>query len=527
MAEQHTFSFDDAAGADRGLLGGKGFGLVEMTGLGLPVPPGFVITTSCGNDYLADGQLPASLEGELRSQMAALEEVAGRRFGDDVRPLLVSVRSGAPVSMPGMMDTILNVGLTDGAARALAEETSSEMFAATSYERLLDGFARTVRGVSAGVIEDVFLDLDPDPDPLTSSARRREVLAGLISESGGPFPEASGQLRQSIEAVFRSWNSRRAKAYRKHHAIDDTMGTAVVVQLMVFGNRGDRSGSGVAFTRDPSTGAPGVFGEFLFDAQGEDVVSGERDALPLVDLRDRLPEVHADLEGTFARLERHVGDLCDIEFTIEEGRAWILQSRVGQRSGRAAVRIAVDLVNEGLISEEEAVQRVTAEQLEQARAAIFAAAPPDSDVLARGLAASPGAVVGRAVFDADRAQDLGDGGDGEDGPAIVLFRPTTSPADLPGVLSSVGLVTGRGGRTSHAAVVARGLGKAAVCGIGDLAVAKDRRSATIGGHTIREGDVVSVDGDRGIVAAGEQPMVEATTDDALATFESWLAAART
>lgn len=522
--DQHTFAFDDAPvtdRADRALLGGKGAGLVEMTGLGLPVPPGFVITTSCGHRYLNDGKLPASLDDELPARLAALEEVAGRRFGDDDRPLLLSVRSGAPVSMPGMMDTILNVGLTDAAARSLATEASSELFAASSYERLLDGFTRTVRGVSAGTIEDGFLDLDLDADPIRASEQRREVLAGLIGEAGDSFPDAAGQLRQSIEAVFRSWNSRRAKAYRQHHGIDEAMGTAVVVQLMVFRNRGEQSGSGVAFTRDPSTGAPGVFGEFLFNAQGEDVVSGERDALPIAELRERLPDVHAELARAFAGLEKHAGDLCDIEFTVEEGRAWILQSRVGQRSGRAAVRIAVDLVAEELITKQQAVERVTDEQLAAARAPIFEASAPDDLIVATGLAASPGAAIGRAVFDADRAQDLG--GDGD---PVVLFRPTTSPADLPGVLASVGLVTGRGGRTSHAAVVARGLGKAAVCGVGELSVAKDRRRATLGGRTLQEGDLVSVDGDRGLVALGELDRAEGAANEHLVTFESWLATDR-
>lgn len=366
------------------------------------------------------------------------------------------------------------------------------------------------------MIEDAFLDLDAASDPARASEQRRGVLLSLIEDAGGPFPDAAGQLRESIAAVFRSWDSRRARAYRNHHGIDDAMGTAVVVQRMVFGNRGEQSGSGVAFTRDPSTGAPGIFGEFLFDAQGEDVVSGERDARPIAELDDRLPDVHAELVSTFTGLESHIGDLCDIEFTVEDGRAWILQSRVGQRSGRAAVRIAVDLVAEGVLTQEQAVERVTDDQLAQARAPTFADPAPDDVVVGRGLAASPGAVVGGAVFDADRAQEL----EGD----VVLFRPTTSPADLPGVLASVGVVTGRGGRTSHAAVVARGLGKAAVCGVGEISVSQDRLSASIGGRTLHEGDVVSVDGDRGIVALGELDRAEATEEESLVTFESWLAA---
>ena len=509
---------DPVVDVGRDVLGGKGAGLVEMVGLGLPVPPGFVIGTPCGRAYLAAEALPPELAGELTERLTALEQAAGRGFGDDADPLLVSVRSGAPVSMPGMMDTVLNVGLTVRGAQLLAEQTRDPRFAWGSLERLLDQFARTVRGVDVGVLEDALLDLPALADPGEAARARCEALLTVIeAESGSAFPDPQGQLRESIEAVFRSWNSRRAKAYRTHKGISEDIGTAVVVQTMVFGNRDDHSGSGVAFTRDPSTGARGAFGDFLFTAQGEDVVSGEHDTEPLPVIGERLPQVYQQLLSTFDTVERHTRDLCDIEFTIESGQLYVLQTRVGQRSGRAAVALAHDLVVEGLITEAEAVQRVDAEQLAAAKAWRFEGDPPDADILARGLAASPGAVTGQAAFDAERAKALKD-----EGRDVVFLRPTTSPADLPGVIASIGVVTGRGGRTSHAAVVARGMGRAAVCGAGELQVAQDRRSAVLAGHPLTEGDLVSVDGDRGIVSAGRRQRVAAQDDDPkLATFLRW------
>lgn len=508
-----TFGFADEGDADRAVLGGKGAGLVDMVRLGLPVPPGFVIGTPCGRAYLADDRLPNELSAELTARLAALEAATGRRFGDDGDPLLVSVRSGAPVSMPGMMDTILNVGLTEASTRTLAERTGDARFAWDSFERLLDGFARTVRGISPGQLEDMLLDLPIEDDPARAAEARCLALLGLLED----FPDAHGQLRGAIEAVFRSWTSRRARAYRRHNGIGEDLGTAVVIQAMVFGNRDARSGSGVAFTRDPSTGARGAFGDFLFAAQGEDVVSGERDTEPLTVIADRLPDLYDQLLGTFTRLERHTRDLCDVEFTIESGQLYILQTRVGQRSGRAAVVLAVDLVEEGLIDVEEARRRVSDEQLAAATAPRFPDRPDPATVVAHGLAAAPGAVVGKAAFDADRAQTMH-----AEGEPVILLRPTTSPADLPGVIASVGVVTGRGGRTSHAAVVARGMGRAAVCGVGELLVAPDRRSATLAGHRLSEGDVLSVDGDRGIVSRGEQPTAPATrTDPHLARFLRW------
>jgi pyruvate, orthophosphate dikinase len=500
-----TYSFEDAPGPDRHVLGGKGAGLVEMTALGLPVPPGFVITTGCGRAFLTEGRVPDELLAEVTARMSALGSG------------LVSVRSGAPVSMPGMMDTVLNVGLTWETTEELASESGDSRFAWGCFERLLEQFARTVRGISAALVEEALMDV-----PATSDlrARARALLDLIERESGRPFPDAQGQLHESIDAVLRSWNSPRARAYRRHKDIDEHIGTAVVVQRMVFGNRGGDSGSGVAFTRDPSTGATGAYGDFLFDAQGEDVVAGERDTLPLCDLGERLPDVQAELLRVFEILEHDARDLCDVEFTVERGRLWILQTRVGQRSARAAVRIAVALADEGLIGRREALDRVSDEQLEQACAPVFASEPVPEQLVARGLAASPGAAVGRASFCPERAQRAE-----EHGEDVILVRPTTSPADLPGVIASVGVVTGRGGRTSHAAVVARGMGRPAVCGVGAVQIAPDRQSATVDGVRVLEGEVISVDGDRGIVARGELQLGQADSDPVIARFLGWRAAA--
>ncbi|MGQ0623851.1 MAG: pyruvate, phosphate dikinase [Sporichthyaceae bacterium] len=512
---------EEAAPADPAVLGGKGAALVEIAGLGLPVPPGFVIPTQCGRAYLESGALPAGLAQEVAARTAALQAAAGRRFGDDADPLLVAVRSGAAVSMPGMMDTVLNVGLTMVGAANLAARTGNARFAWTSMERLLDAFARTVRGIGGGEIEDVLLDVPRDPDPGRAAKGRCEALCTLVeSASGRAFPDAAGQLRESIEAVFSSWRSPRAVAYRRHKGIAEDMGTAVVVQAMVFGNRDADSGSGVAFTRDPSTGARGVYGDFLFLAQGEEVVAGERDTDPLPVIGERLPEVYRQLGEVLGALERHARDLCDVEFTIESGRLYVLQTRVGQRSGRAAVTVAVDLVDEGLISVDEALARVDAEQLAAAAALRFATEPDPAEIIARGLGASPGAVRGIAAFDSGRAQKLA-----EAGHDVVLLRPSTSPIDLPGVLAAVGVVTGRGGRTSHAAVVARGLNRPAVCGVGELVVAADRRSATLAGHTLREGEPLSVDGDRGVLSRGHRESSPGEENDpALTRFLAWRAA---
>jgi len=511
-AHSAVVAFDAAGTPDANRLGGKGASLVKMVGLGMPVPPGFVLSTDIGREYLNQAALPAEVLARVDAELEALEQQLDRKLGNADAPLLVSVRSGAPVSMPGMMDTILNVGLNDEVVEGLARDSRDPEFAWSSYERLLDSFATTVRGISAGVVEEALLDAPTSGlEPADASRERAKALLALIREqSGSEFPQAPRvQVDECINAVFGSWNSPRAKAYRKFRGIDDAIGTACVVQSMVFGNRhGDQpSGSGVAFSRDPSTGAPEVYGEILYDAQGEDVVSGVRDAEPLDALTERLPELARQLDDVLKTLELDARDLIEVEFTIELGKLWVLQTRVAQRGGRAAVRIAVDLVDEGRISEQEAVERISEEQLEAARAPRFAEAAPDADVLARGLASSPGGAVGEAAFDAARAQAMAD-----QGRKVVLLRPTTSPTDVQGFISSVAVVTGKGGRTSHAAVVARGMGRPAVCGIGEVEVLDGGRAARIVGVEIPEGTEVAVDGDRGIVSRSAPPFADMAED---------------
>jgi pyruvate,orthophosphate dikinase len=516
MSTQHVVEFDNAPADRVDLLGGKGAGLTQMAADGVPVPPGFVLTTQCGRHYLENNRMPDGLEDEIRLALGRLGDRVGRRFGDVAKPLLVSVRSGAPVSMPGMMDTVLNVGLTEDSVRTLAQETGDSYFAFSCFERLLDGFARTVRGISAGVIEETIGPPSREHTAEDLLHRCQNLLAIIKSESDTPFPAPEDQLTEAVAAVFRSWNSRRAKAYRTHRNISDDLCTAIVVQAMVFGNRGTDSGSGVAFTRDPANGAAGTCGEFLLRAQGEDVVSGEYEPGSLNDLRKHLPRAAAELDQVLTALERRARDMCDVEFTVENGRLWVLQTRVGQRSGRAEVRIAVDMVGEGLITRDEAIERVEQRGLESVAIPRFANEPSADDVLARGIPSSPGAAVGIAVFDATRAQELA-----ETGEKIVLIRPTTSPADLPGLLASVGVVTGRGGPMSHAAVVARGLDRPAVCGVGEVSVAPHMRSATVAGQVVQEGTVISVDGDRGILSRGALELVPAEEEPAYRQVLLW------
>jgi pyruvate, orthophosphate dikinase len=518
-------AFDAAGEPDANRLGGKGASLVKMVGLGMPVPPGFILSTEIGRGYLRESALPGGVDAAVQRELGSLEQQLDRKLGNPDAPLLISVRSGAPVSMPGMMDTILNVGLNDEVVLGLARDSRDPEFAWSSYERLLDSFATTVRGISAGAVEEALLDAPTAGlEPWEASLERVKALLALIREqSGSDFPQSPQvQVEECINAVFGSWNSPRAKAYRKFRGIDDAIGTACVVQSMVFGNRhGEQpSGSGVAFSRDPSTGAAEAYGEILYDAQGEDVVSGVRDAEPLDALTARLPELARQLDEVLSTLEREARDLIEVEFTIELGKLWVLQTRVAQRGGRAAVRIAVDLVAEGLITEPEAVERINDEQLEAARAPRFASAAPDDDVIARGLASSPGGALGEAAFDPARAQAMA-----EEGRKVVLIRPTTSPADVQGFIASVAVVTGRGGRTSHAAVVARGMGRPAVCGIGEVEVHDGGRSATVVGVPLEEGAEVAVDGDRGIVARTAPAFADLAEDPYVTKLSEWKASA--
>jgi pyruvate, orthophosphate dikinase len=511
---RYVFAFADGGAGDAPVLGGKGAGLAHMTSLGLPVPPGFVVSCRTGRAYLAEEQLPSAALAEIDAHLARLEATIGRRLGDPQAPLLVSVRSGAPVSMPGMMDTILNVGLNADTVQALARQTANEEFAWACYERLIESYARVVRGVGAGEVDDSLMELGHD----VGRPGRVAALLSLIEEHDGTAvpDDPREQIFEAVAAVFRSWDSPRAKAYRRFRGIADDLCTAATVQAMVFGNMGETSGSGVAFTRDPSSGAHEPFGDFLFDAQGEDVVAGERDAESLLVLGERLPVTHRELVDALSLIEEDARDLCEVEFTIEERALWVLQTRVGLRSGRAAVRVAVDLVREGLISIEEAIDRITPAQLEAAAAPSFASEPRPDELIARGLAASPGATWGNVVFDAARAAEFAEAGDD-----VVLVRPTTSPGDVAGFIAARAVVTGRGGRTSHAAVVARGMHRPAVCGIGEVRISDDRLSAELGGHTLREGDVVSVDGDRGLVMRGAHALGQAVNDPSVRTFLSW------
>jgi pyruvate, orthophosphate dikinase len=510
---RYVFGFADGDSTDVAVLGGKGAGLAHMTRLQLPVPPGFVVSTRAGREFLAQGAIPQAARTEIEEHISALEGETGRRLGDPDSPLLVSVRSGAPVSMPGMMDTVLNVGLNADTVLALAAETDDRDFAWACYRRFAEMYARVVRGVDAGEIEDRLMDLgDATPEAVVQS------LLHLVAEyDGAPIPhDPREQVLEAVAAVFSSWDSPRAKAYRRFRGIDDGLGTAATVQAMVFGNRGASSASGVAFTRDPSTGATGTFGDVLFNAQGEDVVAGERDAEPLDVMGQRLPEAHARLETTMRTIEEDAGDLCEVEFTVEERSLWILQTRVGLRSGPAAVRVAVALVNEGRISIDDAISRITPAQLEAAAAPRLKTAIPPRDAIAAGLAASPGAATGEAVFDPARATELA-----AQGHDVVLVRPTTSPSDVAGFIAARAIVTGRGGRTSHAAVVARGMQRPAVCGVGEIRVSDDRRTAELGSVTLREGEIVTVDGDRGVLARGRHELGEPVADPAVKQLLRW------
>ncbi|GAA1898351.1 pyruvate, phosphate dikinase [Actinomadura bangladeshensis] len=494
------------------LLGGKGANLAEMAGLGLPVPPGFTITTEACRAFLAARREPAGLREAVSTHLAALEAKAGRILGNAADPLLVSVRSGAKFSMPGMMDTVLNIGLNDSTLAGLAARTGDARFAWDSYRRLIQMFGKTVLGVPEGRFEDgldrakrhkgVTADVDLGVEELRVLVEEFKDI--VLAATGRPFPQdPRTQLDMAIRAVFDSWNGERARLYRRREHILDGLGTAVNVMAMVFGNLGADSGTGVAFTRDPGTGHAGVYGDYLGNAQGEDVVSGTRNTVPLQELEHIDKRSYNELLQNMRTLEKHYRDLCDIEFTIERGRLWMLQTRVGKRTAEAAFRIAVQLADEGLIDMDEAVARVGGDQLGRLAFPRFAT---DSGArpIATGIAASPGAAVGRAVFDSPTAMEWASRGE-----RVVLVRRETNPDDLGGMIAATGIVTSRGGKTSHAAVVARGMGTTCVCGLEDLDVdTAGRRFTGPGGVVVGEGDVISVDGSSGAVYVGELPVVQ-------------------
>ena len=493
------------------LLGGKGANLAEMTNLGLPVPPGFTITTEACRHFLRHGSTPDGLDAEVASHLALIEEAMCRTLGDPVDPLLVSVRSGAKFSMPGMMDTVLNIGLSDDSVRGLAKQAGNERFAWDSYRRLIQMFGKTVLGIDGEQFEHALDSAKKASGAASDTDLDAEDLRNLTScykeivreQTGRDFPQnPREQLDLAIRAVFSSWNADRAVLYRRQERIPADLGTAVNVVAMVFGNLGDDSGTGVGFTRDPATGAQGVYGDYLQNAQGEDVVAGIRNTVPLQNL-ETIDKVSFDeLMSIMATLENHYRDLCDIEFTIEHGKLWMLQTRVGKRTAAAAFRIAVELVDQGLIDMDEALTRVTGAELVRL---MFPTFDTGANVtrIATGVSASPGAAVGQAVFDSARAAELAAAGE-----AVILVRRETNPDDLNGMIAAKGVLTSRGGKTSHAAVVARGMGKPCVCGAEQLEVdTQAGRFTAPGGITVAEGDVISIDGTSGEVYLGTVPVV--------------------
>ncbi|MFM9136074.1 MAG: pyruvate, phosphate dikinase [bacterium] len=508
-----TFVYDFARGSrsQADLLGGKGANLAEMTRLGLPVPPGFTITTEACRYYLTHGEVPDVLHPQVSQHLDRLEERMGRRLGDPTDPLLVSVRSGARFSMPGMMETVLNIGLNEESVKGLAEIAQDARFAWDSYRRLIQMFGKTVLDIDAHRFEKALDDVKAASGATLDIDIPVPALEGLVDAykaivleaTGEPFPpDPREQLNLAILAVFRSWNTDRARLYRRRERIPHDLGTAVNVQAMAFGNLGEGSGTGVAFTRDPSTGARGEYGDYLPDAQGEDVVAGIRNTLSLADLGERDPASYEQLLDIMRRLELHYHDLCDIEFTVERGTLWMLQTRVGKRTAAAAFRIATQLVDEGVIDLDEAVRRVNGAQLAQLMFPRFADGSSHT-VLTRGMSASPGASVGQAVFDSPTAVEWA-----ESGRQVILVRRETNPDDLAGMVAAAGILTSRGGKTSHAAVGARGMGKTAVCGAEELDVdTVNRRMTTRSGVQVDEGDVISIDGSTGTVYLGEVPVV--------------------
>ncbi len=509
--EKMVYMFSEGSASQKNLLGGKGAGLAEISRLGLPVPPGFIITTEACRRYLNSGnRIWPELEQEIRQGLALLERESGRKFGGP-RPLLLSVRSGAVISMPGMMDTILNLGLNRASLEALEKETSNRRFALDCYRRFIQMFAEVVLKLEHHRFESILeetrrrqqVDLDSELDQESMQRVVESYLILVNRETGREFPEdPAEQLLQAVKAVFESWNTPRAKVYRQVNRISDDLGTAVNVQAMVFGNLDEQSGTGVAFTRNPSTGEPRLYGEYLLNAQGEDVVAGVRTPSPLEKLEQEMPAMFCQFQEACRKLESHYRDMQDIEFTIERGKLYLLQTRTGKRTAAAAVRVAVDMFKEALISKEEALLRVDPAQLEQL---LHQRIDPRAklNVLARGLPASPGAATGKVVFSADQAQTAS-----QEGEKVLLVRPETTPDDIHGIIAAQGVLTSRGGMTSHAAVVARGMGKPCVCGCEQINVDLSKRVMVVDGKEFPEGELISIDGSTGNVILGETQLIE-------------------
>ncbi|MCD6093497.1 MAG: pyruvate, phosphate dikinase, partial [Candidatus Omnitrophica bacterium] len=505
------------------LLGGKGANLAEMTNLGIPVPPGYTISTEVCNYYQKHHSYPEGLEEELIENLNRLEKISGKKLGDAQNPLLVSVRSGAAISMPGMMDTVLNLGLNDETIKGLVKKTGNQRFSYDAYRRFVQMFGNVVLGIEHSKFEQILekkkeakrvkFDTELDADDLKELVEEYKAL--VKEDKGIDFPsDPQEQLEKGYEAVFNSWNNERAKTYRKLHNIPDDLGTAVNVQMMVFGNMGDDSGTGVAFTRNPSTGEKKFYGEYLLNAQGEDVVAGIRTPEHINKLKEKMPAVYQQLEQIYQKLESHYRDMQDMEFTIEKGELFVLQTRTAKRTAQSAVKVAVDMVGEGLISKEEAVMRVQPEQIDQL---LHPMIDPQAkiEVIARGLPASPGAAVGKVVFTAKDAQERGKK------EKVILVRLETSPEDIGGMAVAQGILTARGGMTSHAAVVARGMGKCCVAGCESIVVSEENKSFSVGDLQVKEGDYISLNGSTGEVILGKVDLIEPTLSGNFATLMNW------
>ena len=516
---KYVYDFSEGDKSMKDLLGGKGANLAEMTKLGLPVPPGFTITTEACRAYLKESTVPESLATEVTTALRGVEDQMGRHLGDPSDPLLVSVRSGAKFSMPGMMETVLNIGLNDKSVLGLAAVSGNERFAWDSYRRLIQMFGKTVLDIDGDLFSDALDELKAERGVKGDTELTAEDLKGLVDtfkgivkeQTGNDFPQdPRTQMDMGIEAVFRSWNTERARIYRRRERIPHDLGTAVNICTMVFGNMGENSGTGVCFTRDPSSGHSGVYGDYLENAQGEDVVAGIRNTLALSDLERINKPVYDELRAIMRKLETHYRDMCDIEFTIERGKLWMLQTRVGKRTAAAAFRVAVQLVDEKLITRDEALGRVTGDQLTQLMFPQFDASA-SKELIARGMAASPGAAVGRIVFNNAQAE-----ASAAAGVKCVLVRRETNPDDLPGMVAAEGVLTARGGKTSHAAVVARGMGKTCVCGAEALEIDAEAGTVTVAGRVLTGEDTIAIDGQTGEIFLGEVPV----TDSPVTTYLS-------
>ncbi len=531
-----VYLFKEGNASMRNTLGGKGANLAEMTNLGLPIPQGFTVTTEACTDYYKNNQsISAEIEEQIFNALSELEKIQGKKFGDNSDPLLVSVRSGARASMPGMMDTILNLGLNDEAVEGFAAKTGNPRFAYDSYRRFIQMYSDVVMEVSKSYFEKIIDELKEEKGIKFDTELTVDDLKELVNRfkavykeemNGEEFPQdPKEQLMGAVKAVFRSWDNPRAIVYRRMNDIPGDWGTAVNVQAMVFGNMGDTSGTGVAFTRDPSTGEKGIYGEYLINAQGEDVVAGVRTPQPIAKLAEDLPECYEEFISIANKLENHYRDMQDMEFTIQEGKLYFLQTRNGKRTAHAAIKIACDLVDEGMITKEEAVERIDAKSLDQLLHPTFNKdALKNGEVIGQALPASPGAATGKIVFTAEEAKKLGTGGEGE---KVILVRLETTPEDIEGMVAAQGILTVRGGMTSHAAVVARGMGTCCVSGCGDIKINEEKEEFELGGNLFKKGDYISLDGSTGKIYKGEIATEEATVAGDFGRIMEWADSIRT